>query len=189
MKCTDFWERQKELKRFALRELQMAVEAHGGRYSWCDEEGEIPQDVEVPCICVFLDQGPTDVNIKEVVHDEKGWWISGESVDDYCPMDVTIDDPYDICDAHSIQSITEKIPETNEVEAVEYPTPQAVAWLDREDLEMREFDGSKLTNEELAKIASKMGNYYLDYSYWDDMAEACRYYGVPKNEQKSDEED
>ena len=52
--------------------------------------------------------------------------------------ETTIDDPYDICDAYSIQSITEKIPETEDVKAVEYPQPQAVVWLDREDLKMRE---------------------------------------------------
>ena len=188
MKCTDFWEKQKELKRLALHELGMAVDAHGGRYSWCDENGEIPQEVEVPCVCVFLDSGPTDVNIKEVIHDEKGLWISGESVDDYCPIDVTIDDPYDICDAYSIQSITEKIPETEDVKAVEYPQPQAVVWLDRDDLKTREFDGSDLTNEQLAEIASRMGSTYLDYSYWDDMEEACNYYKVPKLDEEETEE-
>ena len=190
MKCTDFWEKLKELKHLALHELQMAVDAHGGKYEWTDEDGLPLDGSDMPCVCVFMDYGPTDVIIHSVEYDREGHWtFIGESTDEYCPDDITIDDPYDICDASSIQSITEKIPETNEVEAVEYPTPQAVAWLDREDLKMREFNGSKLTNEELAEIASRMGNTYLDYSYWDDMEEACNYYNVPKKEQKESEED
>jgi hypothetical protein len=33
-----------------------------------------------------------------------------------------------------------------------------------------------------------MGNYYLDYSYWDDMAEACNYYKVPKLDEEETED-
>lgn len=190
MKCTDFWEKQKELKRMALLELGMAVDAHGGRYSWCDENGDIPQGVEVPCVCVFLDSGPTDVNIKEVIHDEKGFWISGESVNEWCPTDVTIDDPYDICDAYSIQSITEKITETEEVKDVTMRQDQPVMHLSHEDLKVRGFDASNVSNEELARIAARMGDSYIDYDcgFWDDMEEACNFYNVPRlNEEETEE--
>lgn len=187
MKCTDFWEKQKDLKAIALEELKAAVKAHGGRYSWCDEDGDLLQDVEAPCVCVFFDSGPTDVIIKEVIRDEKGWWFSGEGTDEYAP-EITFDDPYDICDAFSIQSITEKIPETEEVKDATVPQWQQVACLSHDDLEMRGFDGSKVTNEELAAIASRMGNTYLDFGYWDDMEEACNYYEVPRLNKEETEE-
>ena len=186
MKCTDFWEKEKELKRTALSELAKAVEAHGGRYAWCNEDGNIPDGVETPCVCVYMDYGPTDINIKEVVHDEKGWWFSGETTE--YSNEITFDDPYDIADAYAIQTITEKVPETDEVKDATVPQPQIVSLLDQDDLKQRGFDGSRITNEQLAQIASKMNNYYLDYSFWDDMELACKDYNVPRlNEEETEE--
>lgn len=187
MKCTDFWEKEKELKRTALRELAEAIKAHGGRYAWCDEDGDIPEGIEAPCVCVFMDYGPTDVIIKEIVHDEKGWWFSGETTDEYS-SEITFDEPYDIADAYAIQTITQKVPETDEVKDATVPQPQVVSLLDQDDLKQRGFDGSHITNEQLAEIASKMNNYYLDYSFWDDMESACKDYNVPRlNEEETEE--
>ena len=192
MKCTDFFEKEKELKRTALRELAKAVKAHGGKYEWADEDG-IPLDgSDMPCVCVFLDEeGPTDIIIHSVEHDENGYWtIEGETVDEFYSIEVTIEDPYDIANAYQIQSITENIPETDDVKDATVPQSQPVTWLSHDDLEQRDFDSTNITNEQLAQIASKMGDYYVDYSYWDDMEEACQYWDVPKKEQKeSDEED
>ncbi len=189
MKCTDFWEKEKELKRTALLELAEAVKAHGGRYAWCDEDGDIPDGVETPCVCVFMDYGPTDINIKEVVHDEKGWWFSGETCDEYS-SEVSFDEPYDIVNVYQIQTITQKIPETDEVKDVTVRQDQPVMHLSHEDLRVRGFDASKVSNEELAKIAARMGDAYIDYDcgFWDDMEEACKYYEVPRlNEEETEE--
>lgn len=188
MKCTDFWEKEKELKRTALRELAEAIKAHGGRYAWCDEDGDIPEGIEAPCVCAFMDYGPTDINIKEVVHDEKGWWFSGETCDEYS-SEVSFDEPYDIVNVYQIQTITQKIPETDEVKDATVQQSQPVAWLSHDDLKMREFDPNKVDNETLAAIASKMGDYYLDGSYWDDMEEACRYWDVPRKEEPENDEE
>lgn len=179
MKCSDFWEKEKELKRTALLELAEAVKAYGGRYAWCDEDGNVPDGVEMPCVCVFMDYGPTDINIKEVIHDEKGWWFSGETRDEYS-SEVSFDDPYDIVNVYLIQTITQKIPETDEVKDVTVQQSQVVSLLDQDDLKQRGFDGSHVTNEQLAEIASKMNNYYLDYSFWDDMESACKDCNIPK---------
>ena len=194
MKCTDFYDKEKELKRIALRELDEALKAYGGRFRWYTEDDEPIEGLEAPCVCVFMDYGPTDIIIKEAIHDEKGWWFSGQGTDEYA-SDITFDEPYDISCAFQIQSITEKIPETEDVKSVEAteqeaekPKPQVIAELSREDLKVRGFDGSKLTNGELAQIASKMGDYYLDYSYWDDMENACIFYEVPRIETEETEE-
>ena len=134
-----------------------------------------------------MDYGPTDITIKEVIHDEKGWWFSGEETHDF-GSDVTFDAPYDIADAYAIQTITQKVPETDEVKDATVPQPQVVSLLDQDDLKQRGFDGSHITNEQLAEIASKMNNYYLDYSFWDDMESACKDYNVPRlNEEETEE--
>lgn len=183
MKCTDFWQKERDLKKTAIEELDNALKAHKGRYSWCDDDGEIPEGVETPCICVFLDNvGPTDVNIKEVIHDKRGWWFSCEETE--YGNDIEFQDPYDISCAFQIQAITELIPETKKVKSAEEVVPQTVSLLDREDLKQRGFDGSKLTNKELAEIAAKMNDYYLDYGFWDDMQEACIQLGIPRLKEK-----
>lgn len=182
-------EKGKELKRTALRELAEAVKAHGGKYEWTDEDGLPLDGSDMPCVCVFMDYGPTDVIIHSVEYDKDGHWtFIGESTDECCPDDITFEDPRDIANAYHIQSITEKIPETDKVKDATVPQQQAVSWLDREDLKQRGFDGSSITNEQLAQIASKMNNYYLDYSFWDDMELACKDYNVPRlNEEETEE--
>ena len=188
MKHTEFYEQEKELKRIAIRELAKAVEAHGGRYEWCDENGNFPEDAQPPYVCVFLDSGPTDVKIASVIHDDKGWYVSGESTDEYCPCDVTIDDLQDIVSASQIQNITEAIPATEEVDDATVLQPQAIGWLDGDDLEVRDFDSEKVTNEQLQQIASKMLDYYLDGEFYSIMEDACRELDIPKVEEDDEEE-
>ena len=76
------------------------------------------------------------------------------------------------------------VPETKKVKSAEEVVPQTVSLLDREDLKQRGFDGSKLTNKELAEIAAKMNDYYLDYGFWDNMQEACIQLGIPRLKEK-----
>lgn len=182
MKCTDFWQKERILKTSALEELNKALEAHNHRYSWCDEDGEIPEDVETPCICVFLDNvGPTDVNIKEVIHDNRGWWFSCEEKE--YGGDITFYDPYEICDAFSIQIITEMIPETKKVKDVtiiESKNLRSHIVLDSEDLAMRGFDGKDLTEEQFEQIGAMMLDYYQDGEFYEDMEGACFELGVPR---------
>lgn len=190
MKCTDFYDKEKELKRIALRELDEALKAYGGRFSWYTEDDELINGLEAPCVCVFMDYGPTDIIIKEVIHDEKGWWFSGEGTDEYA-SDITFDDPYDISCAFQIQSITERIPETEEVKDATVRQDQPVMHLRHDDLKTRGFDASNVSNEQLARIAARMGDAYIDYDYgfWDDMEEACKYYDIPRLEENKEEED
>lgn len=188
MKHTEFYEQEKELKRIAIRELAKAVEAHGGRYEWCDEDGNFPEDAQPPYVCVFLDSGPTDVKIASVIHDDKGWYVSGESTDEYCPCDVTIDDLQDIVSASQIQNITEAIPATEEVDDATVLYPHIVVYVDGDDLKQRGFDGDNVTSEQLEEIASHMRNYYLDGEFYNDMEEACNVLDIPELEEDDEEE-
>ena len=188
MKCTDFYEKEKELKRHAIGELANAIKAHGGKYEWCDEDGEFIEGVEAPIVCALLDQGPTDVKIKAIYYDEKGWYITGEDCAEY-GGDVDID-PDDFANAVQIQNVIEEIPETDKVKDVADFRPAVVSYLCRDDLEYKGYDTTNLTQDKLESIASKMGDYYLDYSYWDDLENACDYLEIPRNdEEESNEEE
>ena len=189
MKCTDFWQKERDLKKTAIEELDNALKAHKGRYSWCDEDGEIPEGVETPCICVFLDNvGPTDVNIKEVIHDKRGWWFSCEETE--YGNDIEFQDPYDISCAFQIQTITELIPETKKVKDVTIVEPRNLRSrivVDSEDLAMRGFNGENLTEEQFEEIGAKMFNYYLDGEFYEDMQEACWVLEIPRIEEETEE--
>ena len=183
MKCTDFYKREEELKRIAIHELRNAVNAHGGKFQWVeDEDGNITDGSERPCVCVLFDSGPEDVTISEVSYDdENGWRFIGETTK--WSEDVSFTDPFDICSAFHIQTVTEMIPETESVCDATEKQPQPVGWLSHEDLLQRGFDPSGVTNEQLQEIASRMGDTYLDYGYWDDMEEACSYLEIPTKEE------
>ena len=70
MKCTNFFTTENELKMKALDELAMAVKAHGGAFSFMNEDGEIMDDA--PIIVVQLDSGPADITITSVINDGIG---------------------------------------------------------------------------------------------------------------------
>ena len=186
MKCTDFYEKEKELKRHAIDELAMAIKSHGGKYEWCDEDGEFIEGVEAPIICALLDQGPTDVKIKAIYYDEKGWYITGEDCAEF-GGDVDFD-PDDFANAVQIQNVIEAISTTNEVKDVTGLYPAVVSYLCLDDLEYKGYDTTNLTQQDLESVASKMGNYHLDYGYWDDLENACDFLKIPRKEGENDEE-
>lgn len=67
-----------------------------------------------------------------------------------------------------------------------YGTKQTfeVCCVEREDLENRDFDTSKLTNEDMERIANKAGDLILEgCDYWTGVVEAARYWDVPTKEE------
>lgn len=63
-----------------------------------------------------------------------------------------------------------------------YGTKQTfeVCCVEREDLENRDFDSSKLTNEDMERIANKAGDLILEgCDYWTGVVEAARYWDAP----------
>ena len=182
MKHTDFNQQEIEFKKIAILELAKAVEAHGGRYEWCDEDGNLLEGATPPYVCVFLESGIAEVKIAEVIHDEKGWYVSGESTDEWRHCRITIDDLYDMINASQIQNITNAIPATDELCDATVLQPKAIGWLDGRDLKVRGFDPEKVTNEKLESVANQMLNSYLDFYFYDDMEEACCALGIPRVE-------
>jgi len=61
--------------------------------------------------------------------------------------------------------------------------------ISRQDLISRGFDPSELTDEQMQKIADKMGNLWVGFSdYWEEMDACAEEFGL-KNEEEEDEED
>lgn len=60
-----------------------------------------------------------------------------------------------------------------------------VCCVKREDLENRDFDTSKLTAEDMERIAAKAGDLILDgCDYWTGVVEAARYWDVPTKDEE-----
>lgn len=117
MKCTDYYNTMKDLKRQAIKELCKAVKAHEGYYAWIDENDTVTDDA--PVVAVLLDSGTTDLTIRAVKLEwlsDEIWYIVGE--DEYGNT-FNINDPVlDFPSPSQIQAITEAIPETDLVKDV-----------------------------------------------------------------------
>lgn len=62
-----------------------------------------------------------------------------------------------------------------------------VCSVSKEDIEKQGFDASKLTNEEMERIASKMNDLVCEgCDYWNAVDGACEYWKVPKKEEEDD---
>lgn len=65
MKCiVDFWKIENALKETAYDYLKTVIEAHGGKFSWVNENGDFRTDISAPIVAAFLDCGPTDMKIR-----------------------------------------------------------------------------------------------------------------------------
>ena len=72
MKHTDFYCKVKEIKRQEQRELKEALKAHGGSYSWYNEDIQ-EFEREYPCVAVNLNginPNPMDVDIRSISIDK-----------------------------------------------------------------------------------------------------------------------
>lgn len=116
MKCTNFFTTENELKMKALDELAMAVKAHGGAFSFTNEDGEIMDDA--PIIVVQLDSGPADITITSVINDGLGRVNSFVGEDNWGNVFRIHDFLYEIPSAVQIQMVTEAIPDTDCVDDV-----------------------------------------------------------------------
>ena len=56
-----------------------------------------------------------------------------------------------------------------------------ISVLSREDLEELGYDTSNLSNDMMQKIANKLGDYYCDYAFLDDLISLANYFNIPKH--------
>ena len=109
MKCfVDFYKIEEVMMGSAIEYLKGAIEAHGGSFSFIDENGDFRNDINTPVVAANLDLGPADYNIRSRVID-KGW-LSCEAEDNDCGCIVGLN-LTDIVSAYHIQCIIESLPE------------------------------------------------------------------------------
>lgn len=109
MKCfVDFYKIEKVLMETAIEYLKGAIVAHGGSFSWIDENGDFRKDIETPVVAANLDCGPGDYKIRSLVLDKN--WLSCEAEDNECGSVIGLD-LTDIVSADHIQCIIEALPE------------------------------------------------------------------------------
>lgn len=118
MKCTDMYEFAKQIRNHSLSELELAIKAHGGSYSWYDEENEEFQDDYPIVMCNHRYAGPVDVNVKKIWIDEYGS-LNIEAVTNEFYDDIDID--FGDIAPHHINYIIDHIPETETVKDVTLP--------------------------------------------------------------------
>lgn len=110
MNCTDFWDRRKLVRAFSLEELRRAVQAHGGKVSWSDDDTPM-------VLCNHKYAGPVDVKVKEIrICSDGSMWLDAVTDDD---PDIEVG--WSDIEPDYISSITEAVPETDDVHDVSLP--------------------------------------------------------------------
>ena len=177
MKHTDFYNKVEEIKRQEQRELKEALKAHGGSYSWCNEESGVLEDT-YPCIAVNLnatDPTPTDIAVRSVCLNHADY-LCFEGEDNFCGeiIEFCADDVF----AGHIAYIIEMIPETDSVNDVTSKKEDfTVATICRDDLVNAGFDAENLSDQDMQDIADVMGDLYCNYNYHEDLLIAARKLG------------
>lgn len=172
MKHTDFYSKVEEIKRQEQRELIEALKAHGGSYSWYNEETKEFAD-EYPCIAVNVDgtfPNPTDVIIHSVSIYNNSLHFVGTDKDYGNSVDFEADDVF----AGHLSYIIDLIPETNTVDDVTTREEGfVIASVTRDDLMDAGFDAENLSDQDMQNVANVMGDFYDNYGYRDDLLEAA----------------
>ena len=109
MKCiVDFWKIENALKDAAYECLKTTIEAHGGSFSWVDENGDFRTDICAPVVAANLDCGPTDMKIRSLTLDDGIIDCEAEDNEYGQVSDLAISD---IVSAGQMQFLIEAIPE------------------------------------------------------------------------------
>lgn len=183
MKHTDWYEQIQTIKRQEQQELIAALRAHGGSYSWYNEETKEFAD-EYPCIAVNVDgtfPNPTDVNIRSVSIDQREHllFVGEDKEDSWYLVDFEADDVF----AGHLSYIIDLIPATDSVNDVTTREEGfVIASVCRDDLINAGFDAENLSDLDMQNIANVMGDFYDNYGYRDDLLEAARKLGLRKTE-------
>ena len=157
MKHTTFENELRDIRRRAIQELKEALSAHNGRYDFTQFEFTPIVNCERVCEARLI----------------------GGNVFAYTEESfLTLDD----LDIYEILGLTTYIAETDEVKDVSGVYPVPVTWVDLDDVEMQGYDTSEVTQETLDNIANHMCGSYLNYSFSEDLDNACKSYGLKEKE-------
>ena len=165
MKHTKFENELRDIRRRVVEELKNAIKVYGFGINFYQHK----EEVKLPKAMATLEYINADGTMKV--------WLDRNFMDNISKYikieDLSIED---------ILTITEAIPETDEVKDVSGVYPVPVTWVDRDDIESAGYDASEVTQETLDNIANHMGGSYLNYSFNDDLGNACKSYGLKEKE-------
>ena len=162
MKHTTFENELKDIRRNAINELEKAVGAHKGNYSW--EVSERPK----------MKDGRTTSGIYTRKKEDGETYrfrctlFTSQNYDDgtvFLNENVFVEE----MPIEDIIAITEAIPETADVKDVSGVYPVPITWVDRNDIENIGYSGIGLTQELLQSVAEEMCESYLNSGYVDDL--------------------
>lgn len=167
MKHSNFENELNEIRRRAINELKDAVEAHGGSVS-------LEKHTLNPVLLRESRRLITKIFIKENEPSFVTYFVDFKSE--------TIKTKEDFC-IEDILAIIEAIPETDEVEDVSGAYPVPVTWVDRDDIESAGYDSEEVTQEQLGKIAERMGFGYVDSGeFYSSLSAVCGANGLKEKE-------
>ena len=160
MKHSNFENELRDIRRRAINELKEAIKAKGFGIHFYKRDDE----VKLPKAMATVEYINLDGTMKI--------WLDRNFMDNLSKHikieDLAIED---------ILTITEAIPETNEVKDVSGVYPVPVTWVDCDDIESAGFDTSDLTQEKLNRIAEIMQEYSCLPTQYDirtsDLYAAC----------------
>ena len=119
MTCSNAWKLSNQIRVRMMNELRLAVQAHGGEYSWYSEEEEEYADNVPIVLCNHEYAGPVDVKVRRVYIDEHGCMEIEAATNEY---DDDINVEFDDIVPNHIQYIIECMPATDKVDDVSTPS-------------------------------------------------------------------
>lgn len=181
MKHTDFYNIVQDIKRKEQQELKEALKAHGGSYSWWDEDKEDFIDEEYPIIAVNICgcfPGPIDLEVMKVCIENNYLTIIGQ---DREVSEIIEIDPYDVFTGH-ISYIIELIPATDSIDDVTQNREHfPISSVSRDDLASCGFNVDNVDDSVMERLAGKMSDAYSDSGYWIDLPIIAEVLGISYN--------
>lgn len=161
MRHTTFENELRDIRRRAINELRSALEAHDRKFNF-EENDCAPILIDGAKILKAECYGKTLVSFTMLLPNEET----------ECCNDGAL---Y----VEDILAITEAIPETDDVKDVSGVYPAPVTWVDCDDIESAGYDSEEVTQEQLGKIAERMGFGYVDSGeFYSSLSAVCAANGL-----------
>lgn len=164
MKHTDFYDKLQAIQKREIAELKEAVKAHGGSFSWEDD------DLEAPIVAINPDNispKPMDVEVFLVSLNNDKLRICGTDNENGYEIEFS---PEEVFPGH-LSNIIDYIPEINGISDVTAKQEFfKITSVSRDDLAASGFDITEIDDYEMRELAEKMADDYCDQFYWGSLS-------------------
>lgn len=182
---SDFYEMYNTIRKQEVKELQLALDAHGGSFIWIDDEHDREQLYSPPCIAVNVDCGPMDIIVHKAWFDDSGIQLLVSDKEWGDKIDIELKD---IVPGH-LAYLIEYMPITTKVNDVSIKQEFFnTARISRDDLTTCGFDAETLSDKDMKIFADKMGHAYIEDGYWENIKIIAEIMNIPKIEKTEDKQ-